>query len=54
MNSQPYNPLEKENLAKSIELKILSQSPIPLSNVETIAGAGIYVIYYSGQFEPYA
>lgn len=54
MSTRPYNPLEKENLAKSIELEILGQTPTPLAAVDEIKGAGIYVIYYSGRFAPYA
>lgn len=54
MSTRPYNPLEKENLAKSIELEILDQKPVPLGAVDDIKGAGIYVIYFSGQFAPYA
>lgn len=54
MSTSPYNPLEKENLAKSIELEILNQEPTPLSAVDEIKGAGIYVIYYSGGFSSYA
>ena len=54
MSTRPYNPLEKENLAKSIELEILGQAPLALAAVDEIKGAGIYVIYYSGRFAPYA
>jgi hypothetical protein len=53
MSSLPYNPLDKVNLARSIELELLIRAPIPLSSVEEIAGAGIYVIYYSGGEQAY-
>jgi Eco29kI restriction endonuclease len=54
MTNQPYNPLEKENLARSIKLQLLESELIPLGNADNIKGAGIYVIYYSGLFVPYA
>lgn len=54
MNSSPYNPLDKTNLARSIEIELLTRAPEPLSAVDAISGAGIYVIYYSGPFGSYA
>ena len=51
--TQAYNPLDKINLAKSIEIELLGRDPIPLASVDQIAGAGIYAIYYSGLFEAY-
>jgi hypothetical protein len=52
-NDKPYNPLEKRNLAESIVAKLLLQTPRMLPPV-SFTGAGIYLIYYTGQFEPYA
>ncbi|MDQ0466011.1 hypothetical protein QO010_003804 [Caulobacter ginsengisoli] len=49
-----YNPLDKINLARSIELELLRRSAIPLAETSTIKGAGVYVIYYTGSFGPYA
>jgi hypothetical protein len=49
----PFNPLEKRNLAESIERELLSRPCIPLAP-STFPGAGIYAIYYSGAFAPYA
>lgn len=49
-----YNPLDKLNLAKSIEIELLARAPEPLSAVDHIAGAGVYVIYYTGAFPAYA
>jgi hypothetical protein len=46
--------LEKTNLARSIETELLARDPEPLSAVDAIKGAGIYVIYYSGPFAAYA
>jgi hypothetical protein len=50
----PYNPLDKRNLAQSIENEVLSRPALPLGDVDQITGAGIYVIYYSGSFPAYA
>lgn len=49
---EPYNPLDKINLGKSVANAILEQSlnPLPPDGFE---GAGIYAIYYRGPFEPY-
>jgi hypothetical protein len=60
----PYNPLEKLNLARSIELELLTREVIPLAAFQrtgrrkrtgaaTMQGAGVYAIYYSGDFPPY-
>lgn len=51
--SEPYNPLDKLNLGRSIEAELLSGEPTPLVEVDHIEGAGMYVIYYTGAFEPY-
>lgn len=45
---KPYNPLQKKNLAESIVRAILEQPPRPLSRTEDLGGAGVYIIYYSG------
>ena len=49
-----YNPLDKINLARSIELELLTSATQLLSEVGEIAGAGVYVIYYAGPFPAYA
>jgi hypothetical protein len=50
----PYNPLDKINLAKSIEGAILQQECKPLGSTIDVKGAGVYLIYYRGPFPPYA
>jgi hypothetical protein len=50
----PYNPLAKINLAKSIEMELLNRPVDPLSDVDRIVGAGVYVLYYSGSLPIYA
>ena len=54
MSGETYNPLDKINLAKSIEIELLARSVDPLSSVDHIRGAGVYVIYYTGNFSPYS
>ncbi|MGL4401340.1 MAG: Eco29kI family restriction endonuclease [Luteolibacter sp.] len=51
---KPYNPLEKENLGKSVADSLMQQPPVPLASLESFEGAGIYVIYYTGNYVPYA
>lgn len=53
MTGSPYNPLDKINLAKSIELELLGRPPVPFHELVSIRGAGVYVIYYVGDFAPY-
>ncbi|MDP1730521.1 MAG: Eco29kI family restriction endonuclease [Devosia sp.] len=54
MTIGPYNPLDKLSLARSIEAEILSREIKPMDTTEIISGAGVYVIYYRGGFEPYS
>jgi hypothetical protein len=51
--SEVYNPLDKLNLARSIELELLKRPAIPLGSVDDIKGAGVYVLYYAGSFPAY-
>jgi hypothetical protein len=51
---KPYNPLEKENLGKSVADSLIKQSPVPLGSVERFSGAGVYAIYYTGDFDTYS
>jgi len=50
--ANPYNPLSKRNLAASIVTKLLHQDAqeLPTPN---FAGAGLYLLYYTGSFEAY-
>lgn len=50
-----FNPLDKLNLGESIEKALLQLEAVPLrTDMEPFYGAGIYAIYYAGNFEPYA
>lgn len=53
MTGSPYNPLDKINLARSIEFELLGRPPVPFSELTDVKGAGVYVIYYVGSFPAY-
>ncbi|KIG02637.1 Restriction endonuclease, type II, Eco29kI [Burkholderia sp. MR1] len=50
---EPYNPLQKKNLAESIVRAVLNQPAEPLAKTNELGGAGVYIIYYSGDSELY-
>jgi hypothetical protein len=49
----PYNPLDMPNIADSLAREMLSRDPEPIANIGTFSGAGIYSIYYTGDFPAY-
>jgi hypothetical protein len=51
--NKPYNPLEKGNLAESIARSILESEVKRLDDTSRLVGAGVYVIYYSGNLDLY-
>lgn len=53
-NIIPFNPLDKRNLGASVAEALLTTRISPLSEIPSFDGAGIYAIYYSGNFEAYA
>lgn len=50
---EPYNPLDKRSLGVSVADAILEHVLEPLPPMEKFIGAGIYVIYYVGDYAPY-
>lgn len=48
----PYNPLDKVHLGENIAERLLSQEALPLPPTACI-GAGVYAIYYKGNFSLY-
>lgn len=50
---KPYNPLEKENLGKSVTQSLIRSEPIPLGSIKRFSGAGVYALYYTGTFLDY-
>jgi len=53
MNIKPYNPLDKMNLGGSVADAMLESAVHPLGDLALFNGAGIYAIYYIGDFEAY-
>jgi Eco29kI restriction endonuclease len=51
---QPYNPLDRVELGKSVERALLGRPLVPLSPLDRFSGAGLYAIYYIGGFPPYS
>ena len=51
--SLPYNPLDRVELGKSVERALLSRELVPLPPPVRFPGAGVYALYYVGDFEPY-
>lgn len=49
----PYNPLDKKNLGASVAEALLGRKPHPLNGLPTFHGAGIYALYYTGNFDAY-
>ena len=50
----PCNPLAKINLGRSVAEALLLCPVASLAQVPDIMGAGVYAIYYTGDFGPYA
>lgn len=51
--SAPYDPLDLKTLAESVAKVVLEQPVHPLSEVPVFEGAGVYIIYYTGGYQPY-
>jgi hypothetical protein len=50
----PYNPLDRVNLARSVELALLDEPLSELPPRAPFVGAGLYALYYVGSFPAYA
>lgn len=50
----PFNPLDKTNLGESVAEAMLQQPVGPMPPMKPFVGAGIYAIYYEGEFPLYA
>lgn len=54
MRTEPeFNPLDKKNLGTSVAEALLSRPRCELPPSEAFAGAGVYAVYYRGDFAPY-
>ncbi len=49
----PLNPLDKRNLGASVAEALLTSRVHPLGEIRAFQGAGIYAIYYVGDFPAY-
>jgi len=49
----PFNPLDKRHLGESVAAALLGRPPGPLPPPKKFSGAGVYAIYYAGEFPPY-
>lgn len=52
-NILPFNPLDKRNLGASVAEALLAGSPKPLGDIPPFQGAGVYALYYVGDFPAY-
>jgi hypothetical protein len=52
-NILSFNPLDKRQLGESVGQAMLRQPVCPLVDLEPFQGAGIYAIYYTGNFVGY-
>lgn len=52
-NIVPFNPLDKKHLGESVGQALLQQPTIAMAELEPFNGAGIYAIYYTGDFPAY-
>jgi hypothetical protein len=52
-NVLPFNPLDKKNLGASVAEALIARTALKLASVKAFIGAGIYAIYYSGEFAAY-
>lgn len=50
----PFNPLDKKNLGLSVADALLQREAIPIKSLVPFIGAGVYAIYYLGEFPDYA
>ncbi|MCB5177584.1 Eco29kI family restriction endonuclease [Microvirga lenta] len=53
MTEKPYNPLDTKNLGASVAEALLERTVRPLGGLPAFNGAGLYAIYYTGEFPAY-
>jgi len=54
MIPQHYNPLDKIHLGESVVSVLLARPVVALPPPEPFIGAGIYALYYRGDFSAYS
>jgi hypothetical protein len=50
---KPFNPLDLEALAESTAARFHQQPVAKLAGLKPFPGAGVYALYYTGNFKPY-
>lgn len=50
---QPFNPLDVKNLGETVLGALLARPPVPLMEVGSFIGAGVYALYYTGLEDVY-
>lgn len=50
---EAFNPLDKINLGASVAEALLAKDAVPLNDLIACKGAGIYALYYHGNFPAY-
>lgn len=53
MNNKPFDPLDKESIYKSLNTELFEQPNASLNSLEAFEGAGVYAIFYNGEFRHY-
>lgn len=48
-----YNPLEISELGGSVARALEEQQALPLGEIPSFTGVGVYALYYTGSFAPY-
>lgn len=51
---EPFDPLSRPNLAASAAEALLETEPEALDTLQPFYGAGVYALYYTGDFKPYS
>ncbi|HNQ05168.1 MAG TPA: Eco29kI family restriction endonuclease [Thiobacillaceae bacterium] len=49
----PFNPLDKRHLGESVANALLTRPIKPITELQPFVGAGVYAIYYTGEFPAY-
>ncbi len=52
-DTREYNPLDYENLTINLVRELMSRDAGPLPPLERFYGAGVYALFYDGDFSPY-
>ncbi len=54
MTTEGYDPLNYDNLARSVVSALLANNPVPLPPKDAFTGSGVYAIYYLGELDIYS